>query len=233
MGTCLVSSQAISRSLETFGSLPQCAIACQDIVFPTSNISRSDVNGICNDPVFFDAITACEKSTCNSIELQQITALAAIVCSAFGGVQSSVYKERYPNIPDCANNCTSTAIVATNCKFGNTTCACTAPNFINAFGPCVAAACSEADQNAFNSQAQASCDAVGGNGPYNASQIGGYLNYTNPNGTAPPVPLLNSTATNTTATPPISFTGAAASMFCIDGGVWRMLGLMICITMIV
>ena len=65
----------------------------------------------------------------------------------------------------------------------------------------------------FTAAAEAACAPVGGSGPYNASQIGGYLNYTVPNGTAPYVPLLNSSATaSSTASPVSTFTGGAGSM---------------------
>lgn len=61
---------------------------------------------------------------------------------------------------------------------------------------------------AFTLASEALCTAgVGGNSPYNVSQVGGYLNYTIPKGTAPAVPLLNSTVPST---PTVPFTSGAA-----------------------
>ncbi|MCJ1319980.1 hypothetical protein MMC15_005316 [Xylographa vitiligo] len=54
-------------------------------------------------------------------------------------------------------------------------------------------------RKAYNAVAASECAPVGGLGPYNVSQIQGYMEYTIPNGTAPPVPLIGNN-TNSTAT---------------------------------
>ncbi|MCJ1377438.1 hypothetical protein MMC17_000533 [Xylographa soralifera] len=85
-------------------------------------------------------------------------------------------------------------------------------------------AISEIRRSAFTTHSYATCATVGGVGPYNVSQIQGYLLYTVPNGTAPAVPLLNATASSATAGPSAlsatiaPFTGAAGGM---AGTLWE------------
>lgn len=142
--------------------------------------------------------------------------LVSIICAPIGGFSRANFTiPEDSGAPSCINNCTSSALVSGQCAESNLTCQCTSPNYLNSLGPCSHALCSAADNAAFTKYAYATCATVGGIGPYNISQIQGYLLYTVPNGTAPAVPLLNSTSSSATtvmSTPSatiVPFTGAA------------------------
>lgn len=71
------------------------------------------------------------------------------------------------------------------------------------------------------------CASVGGIGPFNASDIEGYLNFTGPNRTLlfyPPF-YTQENATNKSSIPVAPFTGAAASTTMGRYGFWSMLAL--------
>lgn len=168
------------------------------------------------------------------------------------------------------NNCTSSGLRFSGCQGDNTTCICKNPSFANAYGPCVESICNASDIAGMLSPTSlftifgrfsitksvskkkdtvsfftSGCASVGGIGPFNASDIQGFLSFTGPNRTLPYYPpfytpenatlAINGTnatsATNTTnvtysSSPPIApFNSAAASTMMGHYSRWSMLGL--------
>lgn len=228
----LVNTQNVTRGLE-LQAFPPCAQSCINTGLALSKINRTDTYGICNDPTFLNYIGPCESvdaGKCSDEDRQNIQTRGSALCAPVGGIASTVFTFRFPGLPDCANNCTSSGLRSSGCQGNNITCICKSPTFGNAVGPCVQTVCNAtevADTVSFYTEG---CAPVGGIGPFKASDIGGYLNFTGPNRTLlfyPPfyTPENATNVINTTSPRVTPFTGAAASKMMGRHGYGTILGL--------